>query len=816
MSTTKFTYPSKVQKFKIEDIHLKFVVAKYENEIPWQSVVKDEETLIEYIKSTLLPNLMRKAKWPLAKGQKKHFFITEKHLNLDHALSNEHELNSDEYEMLKKIYSEKGEEESRIFLSNLINKNKSTSFKKWIQLLNKEFPNNEAFQLLILRPMFESTGYGNRRNLSEPSHDIIDWIDGRIMNGRITPKSNLAREYFIKSTFGSGDVIHNGWQLIRCKSLTPKLTSAARGSGWCIADNYYARLYIKSYDFYILRSAGKPVVALRVNPINKQIVECRGVNNTYPEHWISDIYFFTKSLNLVNTKDIQLSISKIGFDKSNEWWRLRLRFWPFIQHHLPKIFENEKTPFDLQNISNYLEFFSLEEIKEKLDLNITYDDVCNILSLRPDLYDALSKNFEVTATIEFQKIALNASLEIFDLKRFTANEFQLLPNFIKEDELFLHKLGLNFPKELKKKLERTPRNWGERASPSLLADYIPYSQNESIKISITRAVNLILTHRDSDFSDKIFPEEMRNSKNFNEIRETAWVNTIKKDPTYYFALPHDLRARKIYEPQRTTNDEKLLNYWIGSIESKPWQLNVPGTVPKGVRYHEKLLGAYITGWIPRLTQKPSRLYHVFNNGFGTRTYLSYPALKNKFILNALIEGFQKYPNEINQTSSYHVKNYQMAWLIAGFRSNSLKTYNHYDRLKDDTIKNGISASEKDQDPTAYFNVQFFKGNKTLLVDTYSGLNSATTLKLDTTPPTKVYVAPEKNSTNKKMPASITRGSLLEINYNGRKMLISIDVDKKGYVTFLSTQLETKLLKGTRIGGSFKIGSNTIQLISILG
>ena len=816
MSENTFTYPSKVQKFGIQQIHLKFIVAKYENEIPWQSVVKNEETLIAFVKSTLLPNLIRKAKWPLAKGQEKHFFITEKHLNLDHALGNEHELNSDEYEMLKKIHSEKGEHEARIFLSNLINKNKSNSFKKWIQLFNKEFPNNEAFQLLVLRPMFESTGYGNRRNLSEPSLDIIDWMDGRMKNSRITPKSNLAREYFIKSTFGSGEVIYNGWQLIRCKSPGPKLTSAARGSGWCIADNYYAKYYIKSFDFYILRSAGKPVVALRVNPINKTIIECRGTSNSYPEHWISDIYFFTQSLNLVNTKEIQLDMNKIDFDKSNEWWRKRLQFWPFIQHRLPENFAKEKPSFELKNISNYLEFFSLNEIKDKLDLNITYEDVCNIISLRPDLYDALSKSFAAKETLEFQKIALNATLEIFDLRRFTANEFQLLPNFIKEHELFLHKLGLNFPKELTKKLERTPRNWGERASPSLLADYIPYSQNESIKISITRAVNLILTHKDSDFSDNMFPEEMRNSKNFNEIRETAWVKAIKKDPTYYFALPHDLRARKIYEPLRTVNDEKLLNHWISSIESRPWHLNVPGYVPKEVRYHEKLLGAYITGWVPRLMKTPSRIYHVFNNGWGTRTYMSYPALKNKFILNALIEGFQKNPGEFNYTSSNHVKNYQMAWLIAGFRSNSLNQYMYYDRLKEDTLKNGINASENDEDPTAYFNVQFFKGNQTLLVNAYSGLNSATILKLDTTPPTTIYVAPIKASALKKMPTSITKGSLLEIVYNGRKMLISIDVDKTGYVTFTSNQLETKLLKGTRIGGSFKIGSHTIELIDILG
>ncbi len=139
MSENTFTYPSKVQKFGIQQVHLKFIVAKYENEIPWQSVVKNEGTLVAFVKSTLLPNLIRKAKWPLAKGQEKHFFITEKHLNLDHALGNEHELNSDEYEMLKKINSEKGEHEARIFLSKLINKNKSNSFKNGLNCSRQNF-----------------------------------------------------------------------------------------------------------------------------------------------------------------------------------------------------------------------------------------------------------------------------------------------------------------------------------------------------------------------------------------------------------------------------------------------------------------------------------------------------------------------------------------------------------------------------------------------------------------------------------------------------------------------------------------------------
>ena len=52
-STTQWS--SKFKKFGITDSFLKLITVKYENSIPWQTVVKDELTLNQHIKDVPFP-----------------------------------------------------------------------------------------------------------------------------------------------------------------------------------------------------------------------------------------------------------------------------------------------------------------------------------------------------------------------------------------------------------------------------------------------------------------------------------------------------------------------------------------------------------------------------------------------------------------------------------------------------------------------------------------------------------------------------------------------------------------------------------------
>jgi hypothetical protein len=61
MQKLEYNFPSKVKKFNIVNPILKFFVAKYENKIPWQSVVKSETELDSYIKNYLYTELIKNA-----------------------------------------------------------------------------------------------------------------------------------------------------------------------------------------------------------------------------------------------------------------------------------------------------------------------------------------------------------------------------------------------------------------------------------------------------------------------------------------------------------------------------------------------------------------------------------------------------------------------------------------------------------------------------------------------------------------------------------------------------------------------------------
>jgi len=61
MQKLEYNFPSKVKKFNIVNPILKFFVAKYENKVPWQSIVKSEAELDSYIKNHLYTELIQNA-----------------------------------------------------------------------------------------------------------------------------------------------------------------------------------------------------------------------------------------------------------------------------------------------------------------------------------------------------------------------------------------------------------------------------------------------------------------------------------------------------------------------------------------------------------------------------------------------------------------------------------------------------------------------------------------------------------------------------------------------------------------------------------
>ncbi len=55
MPSHNYKWPTKIRKFGITDPFLKILVAKYEGEIPWQTQVRNENELRQFVAEQMLP-----------------------------------------------------------------------------------------------------------------------------------------------------------------------------------------------------------------------------------------------------------------------------------------------------------------------------------------------------------------------------------------------------------------------------------------------------------------------------------------------------------------------------------------------------------------------------------------------------------------------------------------------------------------------------------------------------------------------------------------------------------------------------------------
>jgi hypothetical protein len=170
---TTTQWSSKFKKFRITDPFLKLITVKYENSIPWQTVVKDELTLNQHIKDVLLPDLKKKTIWNEAYNQSaKSLFVGYDDLDVEQIMETDEfsddersevtvHLNDlgyyDEYFKTGQI-TESFEEYTIVVmdfaayaLATIINNRKEDAFKIWFDNVQKKYPKNVAFQYLILK-----------------------------------------------------------------------------------------------------------------------------------------------------------------------------------------------------------------------------------------------------------------------------------------------------------------------------------------------------------------------------------------------------------------------------------------------------------------------------------------------------------------------------------------------------------------------------------------------------------------------------------------------------------------------------------------
>ncbi len=634
-----YHWPTKLKKFGIEDPFLKILATKYEKEIPWQVEVRDSDSLIHFVKKVMMPKFLEKLELPHSKTDKNHFYISSHDVSLESTLNAEINRNNDEIQAIELMRKTDGDIEATNALVTLINKTKYLAFQTWIELLEKEYPDEPVFIYLLIRPLFDLSGKGVRRAICEPSVNVIEWLHRRIIQRRLLPDENIAKHYYLKLGLGS-ETAGNGWQFIPAGLENAKqLSAASAGSGWCVAQQLYADHYLHNCDFYILRLNNQPVVALRVSDHGQDILECQGRFNSKPINFVNEILLFIQSqaFGEVDHRTKELQEFKANFDvQTKTWWEQQLSLWPFAIVLAPATIKEELMPEALGGAFHYPQFKHFCSLANRIGLRLDQEHWKLIIEDNPSRYVNCPTAMQVLPRI--QEACLNGWLSRVTQDQITIEEIQLLPDFVLINESFQQALTTNFPSSLRNRIRKHPKTYEERMRRIELQQVIPETLGESAGLILERMIEVLLTNEDGVYSDTKFADHHRQREDFLSLREQAWTEAVHASPPLWFAVPADLKERANFQLHEQVPGNVNLDEWCLKVQAKPWILTQQKGVPKSLRLHPQILNAYREGWLPFLIKSPWRIWVQKTS---RRVYMSYALLEDDQVIAALAEGWLK-------------------------------------------------------------------------------------------------------------------------------------------------------------------------------
>jgi hypothetical protein len=656
---------TKADKYHIRDNVLRFFVAKYEKEIPWSVTVHDEVSLRTYIKSTLYPQFIKRTAYPPIVAN--HFYVTERHVDVYDCLTGDVPSPVDVVQ-LRKLYTFEGHAAATRFLLDGINHLKHKAFSNWVKALAKQFKGEEAFQLLVLREFFQSTGYGKRRALDAPDRDILHWLHMILSHVADLQSFRLQVEYQNKMVQRAGVRRRAGWHFIYFIEEAHKLCALAQNSGWCIKSRIWAEEYLKHDNrFAILIEDGQPVVAIRYKSIRlsrSTAVEIRGPNNSEPSRWQDeiDLLFMIQDPKL-NIEDIQDPQLRILYAKHNPrvllQWNSRTadEFKPLF-HSIP-----DTRAAILSRACGSMTEEEVRAILDRYEIQLVFEDLIHLCKDHPSktyLSTLIPLSADETIRLEEQRrvwsfdalLPMLSSQKDIETFRYRVLEH---PDTM---ETFRSLLGdYSTPK---------PNSQKERANRIKINELIPPDAEESETIAITRIKDAIFNVEHSSFSDEIFPETLRSRPDFERIRAEGWIAAIRERPTYRLALPNDLQSEwNSTPPSITQADTEIVERWVAKVTKSPWFLDSEKTVPVTVRYHNRILDAYVTGWCRILEAEPWKIWKKPSPGYPQRKYMNYAALRNKRIIDSLMKGFLRKKNEHKASRRmFDIASFQFAVVLA--------------------------------------------------------------------------------------------------------------------------------------------------------
>lgn len=640
-SDSKYRWPAKLKKFRIEDPFLKILATKYEREIPWQEVVRDSESLLSYVENKMLPNYLERVKYPPSGPS--NLFVTANHVNLEFALRYQAGLDDDELSGIKRILSDCGEAAATEALVAQINRRKARAFKSWTVHLKRYYPGEPAFWPLVLRSMFELAGKGSRRDLFRPSEDIIEWLHRRIESEAFSPYENLSRRYCMKLAVGMAS--RDGWKFVPGGVQNAAFLSAlCRGSGWCISGYDWAVRYLDHSSFYILYSNDRPVVALRCSSDKNVVVECQGRYNQSPYDWFIDICLFLETMDMtLNHRKQELDDALSGSigdvdSKPICWWKDRAALWPFAIVFAPRPVYAELIDDVRESVIHYAGFNNFDTLKDLLglspDFGLSPDYWADLVESNPHLYGQSPAIYIQNPAV--RQACLRGWLEKLRYQDMTLFEISTVPEFVSDSPEFMCAMREHVPSALKKLIRRHKGTYAERSNPFWLEEMLPLTENEPAGLVVERMVNVLLNNVDGIFADEKFPSIFRERDDFSLLRMRAWQEAITALPPLWFALPCDLTNLDIFQPTDSVPKSIDIESWSSRVEESTWLLTQKSGVPKSIRLHHRVLHAYRTGWERHLLECPWRIW--IKRG-GRRVYMSYALLADKQIIHTLTKGW---------------------------------------------------------------------------------------------------------------------------------------------------------------------------------
>lgn len=807
MTTKRYRLPSKLKKFGITDPSAVLLVAKYENEIPWVTGVKDEVTLIEHVRSHMLPALLGQVVYPVKPGAR-HAFIDEGDVDLEQALSPVQELDQHDVEAIRTCREREGDAAAVHALVDAVNRTKASGFKVWVDELQARYLGEPLFQYLLLRPLFAPSGKGVRRALVPPDLDVVAWLHRRITAGRVPPYVNVAKEYALKVAFGSGFAIRNGWQFIPSDvKLAGRLAAACRGSGWCVASSGWGRSYLKESAFFILHSGGRPVVALRTDPQRTTVLECQGRCNEEPVGYHVDIGIFTRTLGMMvghREGTVQEAMDAVDLAQMPlVWWRERLERWPLAIKLAPELVRNNWEHVVPEGAWSALLVVGYEELRQSLPALGQGEELEQLVTIAPQVFPMLGHDVVQRDGDRLEQACMAGWMERVEQEYLTMHELRDIPSFVKDSPRFRVILATRFPAELDKAIVKRAATYAERMEPVDLQDLLPTTADEPMAIAEKRALNLLLNVDTDDFSDIIFPDELQDRPEFAAIREAAWAKAVQVDPTMRLALPQDLQDKPEFAFDQRPVVEADLKEWERKVREKPWLLNQRKGVPARFRQRRTLLVSYLEGWCTWLIKDPSRTWAPIRTAFGGRAYLAYAALRNIQIVEALVQGFTagfKRGDDLFMKASERMQEimaYRLAALVASHVCGRLDAIRADSELKE-RLMPGMPPSDVLEEMV----VELLTGDARAAVARFYGPRRAQNLHL-----TSYELA-------KPVGHRVGPGSKVRLKVGSDKRAYIIGRAARGYATLAEGSLLARALYGLKAGDHIRMNGVLVVIESI--